>query len=102
MIQNPDILADVAHRTVRPAVVVGFAAQTGSDSEVLQLGQAKARAKGADLLVINQVGPGIGFGQDTNRVTIVDHKGQVGAECKGSKDLVANTVLDAVIELLGQ
>ena len=66
-------------------------------ASVLEHGRAKARRKGADLLVVNAVGGGRGFGTDVNDVTILDGSGAVVAEAAGSKDEVADAVWDAVL-----
>lgn len=64
---NPDILAEVALRRPRP-VLVGFAAETGSLDRAVD----KARSKGVDLLVANDIArEGSGFAVDTNQVTII-------------------------------
>ena len=99
---NPDILAELATERLNPGqVVVGFAAETGDDDgSVLDHGRAKARRKGADLLVVNAVGLGRGFGGVENDVTIVDQDGQDVAVATGSKDVVAQAVWDAVVPLL--
>src|SRR5690606_15565195 len=57
--QNPDILAELARaRTRAGVVIVGFASETGdADADVLEHGRRKLVAKGADLLVVNEVGP---------------------------------------------
>ncbi|NIR34702.1 MAG: phosphopantothenoylcysteine decarboxylase, partial [Actinobacteria bacterium] len=58
---TPDVLAGVAARDPRP-FLVGFAAETGSIDRAVD----KARRKGVDLLVANDVtGDGAGFGVDT-------------------------------------
>jgi phosphopantothenoylcysteine decarboxylase/phosphopantothenate--cysteine ligase len=61
--QNPDILASVAgRRTGRPALVVGFAAETDN---VLEHARAKLARKGCDLIIANDVsltGSGISGG----------------------------------------
>jgi phosphopantothenoylcysteine decarboxylase/phosphopantothenate--cysteine ligase len=67
---------------------------------VLAHGREKARRKGADLLVVNEVGPGLGFGTDRNAVTVLDARGDAVASAAGSKDEVADAVLDAVVPLL--
>src|SRR5699024_5121770 len=65
---NPDILAELAGERLSPGqVVVGFAAETGDEhGDVLTHGRAKARRKQADLLAVNQVGAGTGFGDVPN------------------------------------
>ena len=99
LVQNPDILAELAAERLRPGqVVVGFAAETGDDgASVLDHGRAKALRKGADLLVVNAVGAGRGFGTADNDVTILDRDAEVVATASGSKDAVANRVWDAVL-----
>ncbi|HWS57259.1 MAG TPA: phosphopantothenoylcysteine decarboxylase, partial [Actinotalea sp.] len=95
---NPDVLAELAADRLRAGqVVVGFAAETGTDDEVLAQGRAKARRKGADLLVLNRVGPGIGFAVPENAVTLLDARGEVVGAASGAKDAVAHAVWDAVL-----
>lgn len=82
----------------RPAIV-GFAAETGGDgAAALDLARRKARRKGADLLVFNDVSAGV-FGTADNEVRILDRDGEEVARAAGSKTLVAHAVLD---ELLGR
>ncbi|WP_066588760.1 bifunctional phosphopantothenoylcysteine decarboxylase/phosphopantothenate--cysteine ligase CoaBC [Cellulomonas timonensis] len=97
--QNPDILAELAAERLRPGqVVVGFAAETGDDgASVLEHGRAKALRKRADLLVVNAVGAGRGFGTADNDITILDRDAEVVATASGSKDVVADRVWDAVL-----
>ncbi|MBM7819873.1 phosphopantothenoylcysteine decarboxylase/phosphopantothenate--cysteine ligase [Cellulosimicrobium cellulans] len=98
LVENPDVLAELAHDRLRAdQVVVGFAAETGdADGSVLDHGRAKARRKGADLLVVNAVGEGLGFGVDANDVTVVDGSGEVVATAGGTKRAVADAVWDVV------
>jgi phosphopantothenoylcysteine decarboxylase / phosphopantothenate---cysteine ligase len=103
LVENPDVLAELARdRLHQGQVVVGFAAETGDASgSVLEHGRAKARRKGADLLVVNAVGEGLGFGVDTNDVTVLDGAGEVVAQASGSKRAVADVVWDAVLKVVG-
>ena len=73
MAENPDILARVAGRgNDRPALVVGFAAET---ENLIAHARAKLARKGCDLIVLNDVGAGTDtFGGDMNKVTIIDAK----------------------------
>ncbi len=102
LVENPDILAELAHERLRPGqVVVGFAAETGDASgSVLEHGRAKARRKGADLIAVNAVGSGRGFGTDSNEVTLLDGAGDVVGQASGSKREVADALWDAVVKLL--
>jgi phosphopantothenoylcysteine decarboxylase / phosphopantothenate---cysteine ligase len=101
LVENPDILAELARERLRSGqVVVGFAAETGDEAgDVLDHGRAKARRKGADLLVINAVGDGLGFGTETNDVTVVDGRGETVSHARGTKREVADAVWDAVLKV---
>ncbi|MDR7380673.1 bifunctional phosphopantothenoylcysteine decarboxylase/phosphopantothenate--cysteine ligase CoaBC [Promicromonospora iranensis] len=102
LVENPDILAELAHERLRSdQVVVGFAAETGDASgSVLDHGRTKARRKGADLIAVNAVGSGRGFGTDSNEVTLLDGAGDVVGHASGTKREVADAVWDAVVKLL--
>lgn len=103
LVQNPDVLAELARDRLRPdQLVVGFAAETGDGSgSVLEHGRAKARRKGADLLVVNGVGEDRGFGDVANEVVVLDREGTEVAGARGTKDHVAHAVWDAVVARLG-
>jgi phosphopantothenoylcysteine decarboxylase/phosphopantothenate--cysteine ligase len=91
--ETPDILASVVSREERP-YVVGFAAETGD----LQRAVGKAKEKGVDLLVYNDVTePGSGFGTDTNRVAVVDSEGGTDQWPLLDKREVASRLLDRVL-----
>lgn len=102
--QNPDVLAELAGERLRPGqVLVGFAAETGdATGDVLHHGRAKALRKGADLLVVNEVGPDRGFGVGHNEVTLLDVRGETVGTAAGTKDEVADAVWDAVVPLLNR
>ena len=88
-------------QSARPAIV-GFAAETGGEgTAALDLARAKARRKGADLLVFNDVSGGV-FGAADNDVRILDRAGEEVSRAAGSKTLVAHAVLDALVARLPQ
>ena len=103
LVRNPDILAGVATRrdeTGRPAVVIGFAAET---ENLLANAAAKLAAKRLDIIVANDVtDSGSGFGADTNRVTLLYADGRVDALPLASKAEVAESVLDAVVAVIAE
>ena len=72
--ENPDILATLAkHTRARPALVVGFAAET---ENLIEAATEKRRAKGCDWMLANDVSPGTGtFGGDNNTVHLIDDSG---------------------------
>ncbi len=101
LVQTEDVLAGLVAGRREGQVIIGFAAETGDGTaDVLAHGRQKARRKGADLLVVNPVGEGIGFGNVPNTVTMLDGEGaQVGA-ASGTKLAVAHAILDAARSLL--
>jgi phosphopantothenoylcysteine decarboxylase / phosphopantothenate---cysteine ligase len=102
LVANPDILAELGARrdgAQRP-VLVGFAAET---DDVEANGLAKLEAKGADLLVVNDVStPDAGFEVETNRVVILAADGSRTDVALASKQIVARRILDAVVARLAR
>ncbi|MDY5589772.1 MAG: bifunctional phosphopantothenoylcysteine decarboxylase/phosphopantothenate synthase [Arcanobacterium sp.] len=94
--ENPDILAYLAnHRSHPEQLVVGFAAETGDSAHsALEYGKAKAARKGADAIVVNEVGERKGFGAVRTDVTIVDIHGGELAKAAGTKEEVGAAVAD--------
>ena len=94
-----DILATLSSAKKPGQIIVGFAAETGDgNGSVLEHAQAKLVSKGCDILVVNQVGNGLGFGADDNEVTILIREPQsVVAVARNSKMVIAHAVFDAVI-----
>ncbi|WFR95490.1 bifunctional phosphopantothenoylcysteine decarboxylase/phosphopantothenate--cysteine ligase CoaBC [Rhizobium tumorigenes] len=73
LVENPDILKTISHHPMRPAFVIGFAAET---QDVDANGKAKLARKGADLIVANDVSPGTGImGGHRNSVTLISSEG---------------------------
>ncbi len=98
-VENPDILATLGrHPTLRPRLVVGFAAET---QNVLVNAQAKLARKGADFIVANDVSPETGImGGDRNTVRIVDAAG-VTDWPDLPKDEVAKKLVELIVARLG-
>ncbi len=71
LVENPDILARIAGRgNDRPALVVGFAAET---ENVIANAREKRARKGCDWILANDVSPATGvFGGDRNTIHLVD------------------------------
>ena len=74
LVENPDILTTLARRKHRrPALVVGFAAET---EDLIANAKAKRKKKGCDWIVANDVGEGTGtFGGGENAVHLVTAQG---------------------------
>jgi phosphopantothenoylcysteine decarboxylase/phosphopantothenate--cysteine ligase len=94
LLENPDILATVAHRkSKRPQLVIGFAAET---DDLLANAKAKLAKKGCDWIVANDVSPATGImGGDINTVHVVTAKG-VESWPPRSKDEVARALIERI------
>ncbi|MBQ1033255.1 MULTISPECIES: bifunctional phosphopantothenoylcysteine decarboxylase/phosphopantothenate--cysteine ligase CoaBC [Micromonospora] len=97
LVTNPDIAAELGQRKRPEQVLVVFAAETG-DAEAN--GRAKLARKRADLIVINEVGPDLVFGADTNTVTVIGADGSVSRLPEQAKEAVADAVWDLVVARL--
>jgi phosphopantothenoylcysteine decarboxylase / phosphopantothenate---cysteine ligase len=95
--ENPDILRELSGRREPGQVIVGFAAET---EIVLAQAQAKLAAKGCDLLVVNQVGGGLGFGAVDNSAEILAADGERVSVPSGPKEALADVVWDLVASRL--
>ena len=94
LVENPDILAGLAAQRgpggTHP-VLVGFAAETDTSE---QAARAKLARKGCDLLVVNPVGNGLGFGTPDNEAVVYGADGTVTRIARGPKEALANVVWD--------
>jgi phosphopantothenoylcysteine decarboxylase/phosphopantothenate--cysteine ligase len=92
---TPDILAGVAALERRP-FLVGFAAEVGPAADAA----GKAKSKGVDLLVANDVtAPDAGFEVDTNAVTVFSADGSADEWPTMPKQAVAARLWDRIIEM---
>jgi phosphopantothenoylcysteine decarboxylase / phosphopantothenate---cysteine ligase len=90
-----DILAGLGRRKRPGQTLVGFAAET---DRVRQNATSKLVAKGADLIVANDVtAPGAGFEHDTNHVVILNADGTEREVPLAEKRAIARAVFDAVL-----
>ena len=104
LVRNPDILAETVQNRAEtgtgPALIVGFAAETGDGSgSVLEYGRRKLERKGCDLLVLNQVGRSLVFGQDSTEVRILSPHDDPQAEpaaLTGSKAEIARHLMERI------
>ena len=95
--KNPDILSDIASASPRP-FVVAFAAETESLEENAR---QKLTRKDADLIVANDVADhSIGFDSDQNEVLVIARDGSAIKIDRAPKLIIANRILDLVVERL--
>jgi len=98
LIENPDILATVAHKTgTRPRLVIGFAAET---DHIIEHAKAKLARKGCDWILANDVSAESGvMGGDRNTVHLVTAQG-VESWPPQSKEDVARALIARIAETL--
>jgi phosphopantothenoylcysteine decarboxylase/phosphopantothenate--cysteine ligase len=98
LVENPDILATIAKlKTKRPALVIGFAAET---ENVIEHAKAKLERKGCDWIVANDVSAAGGaMGGDDNAVHLITASG-VESWPTQSKDDVAKTLVARIAPAL--
>lgn len=95
--QNPDILENVSKSERRPALVIGFAAETDN---MLENARAKRQRKGCDWVVANEVAGGAVFGETHNQVTLITEQGEE-TWAKMSKTDVAQKLVEKIVVTLG-
>ena len=91
--ENPDILAGLARDPRRPALLIGFAAET---ENVVEHAQAKLARKGCDWIVANDVSGNVMGGSD-NAVHIVTGGG-VESWANLPKDQVARKLMEKIAD----
>jgi phosphopantothenoylcysteine decarboxylase/phosphopantothenate--cysteine ligase len=98
LVENPDILAAVAHDAhVRPRLVIGFAAET---EHIIEHAKAKLVRKGCDWIVANDVSATTGvMGGDRNTVHLVTAQG-VESWPPQSKEQVAQALVARIADTL--
>ena len=96
--ENPDILRSVASRSDgRPALVVGFAAET---DDVVANATAKRLRKGADWIVANDVSPETGIMGGTENAAILVTAGGAEPWPRMSKRATAEALADRIAAAL--
>ena len=98
LIENPDILAQVAQRKAkRPSLVIGFAAET---ENVVANAKEKRKRKGCDWILANDVSAASGvMGGDYNRIHLITAD-RVEAWPPQSKDEVAGALIERIAQAL--
>ena len=94
--KNPDIAAALGKVKGGRKLVI-FCAET---QNLLESAANKLKAKGADMVVANDVSkPGIGFDSDKNAVTVMKNGGYKAEYSAASKDTIAKEVVDEIQSL---
>lgn len=93
LVENPDILYEISQQAHRPAVTVGFAAES---DDLIAHAQEKLARKKLDLIVANDItASDAGFAVDTNRVVFITPQG-IDELPLMSKEEVAQRIVDWV------
>ncbi|MDG4830368.1 bifunctional phosphopantothenoylcysteine decarboxylase/phosphopantothenate--cysteine ligase CoaBC [Solwaraspora sp. WMMD1047] len=100
LVTNPDIAAELGQRRRAGQVLVVFAAETARTADAEANARAKLARKGADLIVVNEVGPDRVFGADHNTATVLGADGSRQAFPEQSKEGLADRVWDLVVTRL--
>ncbi|HET9123089.1 MAG TPA: phosphopantothenoylcysteine decarboxylase, partial [Acidiferrobacteraceae bacterium] len=92
-VRNPDIVAQIAAHTPRP-YMVGFAAET---EDLIRHGRQKLVAKHLDLVAANLIGqPGSGLEEETNALTLIDHRGEQSLP-RAAKPVLAEQLVSEIL-----
>lgn len=94
---NLDILSEVTKQPNAP-ITVGFAAET---NDVVTNAIEKLRAKNLNMIIANQVGPKLGFGEDQIAVVICDKTGKTIDIPLANKKTVAQKIIDTIANIWG-
>ncbi|WBH17013.1 bifunctional phosphopantothenoylcysteine decarboxylase/phosphopantothenate--cysteine ligase CoaBC [Sphingomonas radiodurans] len=97
LVENPDILAGLAHGPHRPGLLIGFAAET---EHVVSHAQSKLARKGTDWIVANDVSGDV-MGGDANTVHLVTADGVETWE-RMPKNAVAERLAARIADALTQ
>jgi phosphopantothenoylcysteine decarboxylase / phosphopantothenate---cysteine ligase len=95
LVENPDLLAELALSTSRPRLLIGFAAET---ENVVENARAKLLRKGCDWIVANDVSGDV-MGGDQNQVHLVTARETETWE-RASKQQVARRLAERIAEAL--
>ena len=94
--KNPDILETVAKSNLRPKIVIGFSAETDN---IKKNAFSKLISKNIDLIIANDVSNNKVFGEDFNKVCLVE-KNNCEEWKKQSKKSVAYHLANKINDLL--
>ena len=97
LVENPDILATLAHHANRPRLVIGFAAET---DDVVENAVAKRARKGADWIIANDVSGDV-MGGERNRVHLISAAGTEDWPEMSKKDVGTRLAARIAAEIKG-
>ena len=96
--ENPDILAYCGQQKRMDQTIIGFALET---DDAINNAQKKLVKKSANIIVLNSLqDKGAGFGEDTNKVTLLNDRQQIIPLDLMSKTDLAKVIVNAINEYL--
>ena len=97
LVRAPDILAELGALKRDHQTLVGFAAETAADqAERESRARDKLASKKADVILLNQVGDEVGFGDVETAVTIFSHASPQSLLVEGTKTSIADRLLEVL------
>jgi phosphopantothenoylcysteine decarboxylase/phosphopantothenate--cysteine ligase len=97
LVENPDLLKSIANMRDKQ-IIIAFAAETNND---ISAAREKMKAKGANILYLNDVSGGAIFGSDSTEGFILTSNGAHIPVSQTSKDTLAELLLDQALIQLG-
>ncbi|HNP94484.1 MAG TPA: bifunctional phosphopantothenoylcysteine decarboxylase/phosphopantothenate--cysteine ligase CoaBC [Cyclobacteriaceae bacterium] len=97
LVKTPDIAAELGKQKKNGQRIVGFALETENEESNAK---KKIEAKNFDLIVLNSLNDsGAGFGHDTNKISVINRKGEIQKFSLKSKKDVAADIVNAIVSL---
>jgi phosphopantothenoylcysteine decarboxylase/phosphopantothenate--cysteine ligase len=94
--KTKDILKALGERKKPNQLLVGFALETNNERDYAL---NKLKSKNADMIVLNSLqDANTGFGYDTNKVTVFDKEGNEHALNLSSKKIIAQEIVNLIIQ----
>ncbi|MEF9923459.1 MAG: bifunctional phosphopantothenoylcysteine decarboxylase/phosphopantothenate--cysteine ligase CoaBC [Muribaculaceae bacterium] len=93
--KNKDIAASLGLKKKPSQILIGFALETNDE---LENAKNKLDRKNLDFIVLNSLqDANAGFGTDTNKITIINRKGEITPFETKNKNLVATDIVDVLV-----
>ena len=94
---TPDLLKNQTKNKLKNQIFLGFAAETGSDTEIKEKGEKKRISKGCDLLMANPIDRiGQGFDQNFNSGFLLGPQKMVKKLALSTKLSISHQLLDEI------
>ena len=94
---TPDLIKNQTRRKLENQIFLGFAAETGSDNEIIEKGEKKRISKGCDLLMANPIDrDGQGFEKNFNSGYLLGPQKMVKKIVLSTKLSISHQLLDEI------